>query len=117
MQDSCTKITIVDDTCEYGDKLKCNVFESNNSLNKINDSCELGDIVRFHRFKVINLNKFELLKFYWIKKLNNFRFNRIIMCSKAFARGKLALGLDLSSIRIAMTMLAIKTRVLTKMTK
>ncbi len=48
-------ITLVDNSCDAEDKLKCVTFSTENSKS-ISSLCKIGDIIRFHRFKV-NLNK------------------------------------------------------------
>ncbi|CAF1029090.1 unnamed protein product [Brachionus calyciflorus] len=49
----CTNVTIVDETCEFNEKLKFCVFNKGSYLQSL---CEIGDVLRFHRIKVQNFN-------------------------------------------------------------
>ncbi len=46
-----TNIILVDNTCKFNEKLKCNLFVDGNTTT-FQSICKLGDIIRFHRLRV-----------------------------------------------------------------
>lgn len=70
-------MTLVDNSCEFNDKLKCNVFSDN--LSKSISGCKIGDIIRFHRLKVAILEEEEdyFLFIFNFLKLAEFKGNTV----------------------------------------
>ena len=55
------QLTVVDETCQGNERLKCNLFVSPDLLS---NTCEIGDIIRCHRFKVIYHYYYHYLIYY-----------------------------------------------------
>lgn len=47
-----TMVTLVDSSCGEEGRLKCNVFNGQSDLNRVDACWEIGDIIRCHRFTV-----------------------------------------------------------------
>jgi hypothetical protein len=48
-------ITLVDNTCKFTERLKCNVFVDAGISKPFQAICKIGDIIRVHRLKVIKI--------------------------------------------------------------